>query len=193
MIIIINLEDRMHRTRQAAATALAAPAARPSPAASGGAERPDPALACPLVFEAIVHEWIERFRRRHADGRIAYLKTRAALARVPRDRPAFVIAADVLEGTTLGEATAFFRELQHHHPRAQVALLLSRDTLAAWRLHDEHRFPCVFSDIWLVSALSQAQLLRRDCAHRTWMGQLVAHARALLPDDGRRFVLLEVG
>ncbi len=149
---------------------------------------------CPLERQALVGDWLGQFRRRFPAARVDH-RLRLGKAMPKAKQPAtFLVVGDWLEGSSLAEATRFFRSLPETYPRSQVAIQLTRRTLDSWRLGNPHCFPCVFLDIWLVEIATAMDLAKRATRHLPSAARAMALLRTAWAFDRQtRFVLLEVG
>jgi hypothetical protein len=114
---------------------------------------------CPVVSRLLVGDWIAEFLSRHPEGRVVDL--RRGVAGLRAGARYLFLAGDSLELLDSAAAARFFGDLGAAFPKSLVAFSASPRLLSQWQLADVHRFPCVFSDVWLIATATVGDAARR--------------------------------
>jgi hypothetical protein len=127
---------------------------------------------CPVVSRLLVGHWITEFSSRYPEGRVVDL--RRGVTGLRAGVRYLFLAGDSLEVLDAAAAARFFGELGAAFPKSLVAFSASPRLLSQWQLADVHRFPCVFSDVWLIATATVGDAARRFGGWRAMRERLLA-------------------
>lgn len=127
---------------------------------------------CPVVSRLLVGHWIADFSSRYPEGRVVDL--RRGVTGLRAGCRYLFLAGDSLEVLDAAAAARFFGDLGAAFPKSLVAFSASPRLLSRWQLSDVHRFPCVFTDVWLIATATVGDAARRFGGWRVMREWLLA-------------------